>query len=68
MLDDKIKKACEYVIEDNTKVQLWKIEPSFSAKNCRNYIREIVDDLNLQPNPEKPVIPLSLGMYTDLCI
>lgn len=61
MLDDKIKKANEYVIEDYKNLQFWKVEPSSSAKNCRNFIREVVDNLDLQPNPEKPVIALSIG-------
>ncbi|ERL91486.1 hypothetical protein D910_08816 [Dendroctonus ponderosae] len=43
------------------KRELWKVEPSTTAKNCKNLIREIVEGLNLQPNPEKPVIALSLG-------
>nr|XP_022914391.1 tyrosine aminotransferase [Onthophagus taurus] len=39
----------------------WKITASKAAKNCKNYIRDIVDNLNLEPNPEKKVIALSLG-------
>lgn len=46
---------------ESGKRELWKVEPSTTAKNCRNFIREIVDTLDLQPNPEKPVIALSLG-------
>lgn len=46
----------------------WKVEPSSTAKNCKNLIRQIVDDLNLRPNPEKPVIALSLGWFkTTIC-
>ncbi|CAH0558156.1 unnamed protein product [Brassicogethes aeneus] len=41
--------------------EAWKVQPSDSAKNCRNFIREIVDNLDLEPNPEKPVIALSIG-------
>lgn len=44
------------------KRELWKVKPSTTAKNCKNLIREIVEGLNLQPNPEKPVIALSLGL------
>lgn len=40
----------------------WNIKASSTARNCRNYIREVVDGLNLQPNPEKPVIALSIGL------
>ncbi|XP_030758330.1 tyrosine aminotransferase-like [Sitophilus oryzae] len=46
---------------DVGKEKPWKVEASTTAKNCRNFIREVVDNLDLQPNPEKPVIALSLG-------
>ncbi|XP_050309340.1 tyrosine aminotransferase [Anthonomus grandis grandis] len=49
-------RSCEF-----GKRELWKVDVSTSAKNCRNFIREIVDTLDLQPNPTKPVIALSLG-------
>lgn len=39
----------------------WKVVASGAAKNCKNYIRDIVDNLALEPNPEKAVIALSLG-------
>ncbi|KAJ3655527.1 hypothetical protein Zmor_014654 [Zophobas morio] len=39
----------------------WVVESSSAAKNCKNYIREIVDTLDLQPNPTKDVIALSIG-------
>lgn len=58
---DKIQNNDEFVID--RKPKLWKVEPSSTAKNCKNYIREIVDTLDLQPNPEKPVIALSIGAY-----
>lgn len=63
MLDDKIKKTSEYVNENNQKLSSWKVEPSTSAKNCRNFIREVVDNLNLEPNPNKRVIALSIGKH-----
>lgn len=69
MLDDKIRKANQYVIEEGgeeEKLQAWKVEPSSAAKNCRNFIREIVDNLDLKPNPEKPVIALSIGLYMNV--
>lgn len=48
------------------KLKPWRLEPSTTALNCRNFIREVVDNLDLQPNPEKPVIALSLGWYEHL--
>jgi len=39
----------------------WKVDISSTAKSCRNYIREIVDNLKLDPNPDKQVIALSIG-------
>ncbi|KAJ8951181.1 hypothetical protein NQ314_007721 [Rhamnusium bicolor] len=60
MLDNKLKEQNNLtIIED--KPEVWKVEPSTTAKNCRNFIRDIVDNLDLKPNPEKPVIALSLG-------
>lgn len=41
--------------------KIWKVVASQAAKNCKNYIRDIVDNLTLEPNPEKNVIALSLG-------
>jgi len=41
--------------------KIWKVVASQAAKNCKNYIRDIVDNLALEPNPEKAVIALSLG-------
>lgn len=66
MLDEIKKNKYEIVIQENKKLQLWEVQPSSSAKNCRNFIREIVDNLNLKPNPEKPVIALSIGMSLHL--
>ncbi|RZC43232.1 tyrosine aminotransferase, partial [Asbolus verrucosus] len=59
MLDNQLKeKKC---IIFGGKTDLWKIDSSSTAKNCKNYIRQIVDTLDLQPNPEKPVVALSIG-------
>ncbi|CAH1183283.1 unnamed protein product [Phaedon cochleariae] len=59
MHKSKIEDESE-VITDG-KPEVWEVEPSRAARNCRNLIREIVDNLNLEPNPEKPVIALSIG-------
>lgn len=39
----------------------WNVPASNLSKNTRNIIREIVEKLKLTPNPEKPMIPLSIG-------
>ncbi|VEN36859.1 unnamed protein product, partial [Callosobruchus maculatus] len=59
MLEKKINAPQEVTLLD-AKPEAWTVEPSFAALHCKNFIRDIVDNLNLQPNPEKPVIALSL--------
>ncbi|XP_055841721.1 tyrosine aminotransferase [Episyrphus balteatus] len=44
-----------------TKSSGWKIRSSKLARNTHNRIREIVESLKIEPNPEKPMIPLSIG-------
>ena len=39
----------------------WKVEASFIAKRTNNPIRSIVENINMEPNPEKCVIALSIG-------
>lgn len=39
----------------------WNIKSSEYARNTLNHIRYIVEGLKLEPNPEKPMIPLSIG-------
>ncbi|XP_060533310.1 tyrosine aminotransferase [Cylas formicarius] len=61
---DKLNSASEdfdLTVSSAAKADVWKVEPSAVAKNCRNLIREVVDTLDLQPNPAKSVIALSLG-------
>lgn len=54
-------------LEDSTeghKVnRTWNVKPSKFAINTTNPIRAIVENLNVQPNPEKSFIPLSVGEY-----
>lgn len=65
MLDNELKeKKC--IISEEKPIP-WKVEASKSAKNCKNYIRDIVDTLDLQPNPEKSVIALSIGLFLLTC-
>lgn len=39
----------------------WKVQASATAKRCRNKIREVVENIDLEPNPQKSVIAFSLG-------
>ncbi|KAL0968220.1 hypothetical protein UPYG_G00263970 [Umbra pygmaea] len=41
--------------------QRWNIRPSKMSINTLNPIRSIVDGMTLTPNPEKPMIALSIG-------
>lgn len=61
MYDRKLEKTASVSIIEDPKTASWKVEPSTAAKNTRNFIREIVDNLDLKPNPDKPVIALSIG-------
>ncbi|XP_030382218.1 tyrosine aminotransferase [Scaptodrosophila lebanonensis] len=39
----------------------WQVQSSFLARHTHNMIRGIVESLKMKPNPEKPMIPLSIG-------
>lgn len=39
----------------------WKVQASAGALNTSNPIREIIESMNLAENPNKKVIPLSIG-------
>lgn len=39
----------------------WSVRPSDMANRTYNPIRAIVDNMKLEPNPDKPTISLSLG-------
>lgn len=41
--------------------QHWEVKPSEMANNTLNPIRAIVDGMKLTPNPDKPMIALSIG-------
>ena len=41
----------------------WNVEASDIARNTFNPIRSIVDGMKLTPNPDKPMIALSIGKY-----
>ncbi len=41
----------------------WNVRPSEMSKKTINPIRAIVDGMKLTPNPEKPMIALSIGKF-----
>lgn len=42
----------------------WNVKQSSFALNTINPIRRIIDNLKIEPNPEKHMIPLSIGEYS----
>lgn len=48
---------CESVNGDG-----WNVKPSKLAESVVNPIRRIVDGMTIAPNPEKPLIGLTIGM------
>lgn len=47
--------------KQETRRQGWNVPVSEMAKNTLNPIRAIVDGMKLTPNPDKPMIALSIG-------
>jgi len=45
----------------NTRTKSWKVESSVMAKTTFNPIRNILETMELRPNPEKQMISLSIG-------
>lgn len=41
----------------------WQIKGSSLSLNTHNRIRNIVEALQIKPNPQKPMIPLSIGEF-----
>lgn len=39
----------------------WQVKGSALSLNTHNRIRNVVESLNIKPNPQKPMIPLSIG-------
>ncbi|KAF5288977.1 hypothetical protein FQA39_LY03856 [Lamprigera yunnana] len=67
---DSLPKDKRTVFANGCEEKAWKVVASRAARNCKNYIRDVVDNLVLEPNPEKQVIALSLGdptVYGNLC-
>lgn len=46
---------------NSVKKREWHVKSSKFALNTTNPIRAIVEHLNVQPNPDKAFIPLSVG-------
>lgn len=50
-----------YPAKAKSRRQRWEVKPSEMANNTFNPIRAIVDGMKLTPNPDKPMIALSIG-------
>lgn len=50
-----------YPAKTKSRRQRWEVKPSDMANNTLNPIRAIVDGMKLTPNPDKPMIALSIG-------
>jgi tyrosine aminotransferase len=55
MMDDQ--QQLEMAVEERE----WDVTASRSARNTINPIRRIIDRCELLPNPDKPLISLSIG-------
>uniref|UniRef100_A0A4W5JRR5 Tyrosine aminotransferase n=1 Tax=Hucho hucho TaxID=62062 RepID=A0A4W5JRR5_9TELE len=54
-------KGIIYKSKQKSRRQRWNVRPSEMSINTLNPIRAIVDGMKLTPNPEKPMIALSIG-------
>lgn len=50
-----------HLVGGNGRRSGWQVKSSKLALNTHNRIRNIVEALKIKPNPEKPMIPLSIG-------
>lgn len=50
-----------YPAKAKSRRQRWEVKASEMANNTLNPIRAIVDGMKLSPNPDKPMIALSIG-------
>ncbi|XP_061783869.1 tyrosine aminotransferase isoform X3 [Nerophis lumbriciformis] len=50
-----------YPVKSKSRRERWEVKPSVMADNTFNPIRAIVDGMKLSPNPNKPMIALSIG-------
>lgn len=60
-IQHKTVKGSVYKSKQKSHRQRWNIQPSEMSINTLNPIRAIVDGMKLTPNPEKPMIALSIG-------
>lgn len=60
-LDQEFSTESTTVTTDSVKKRDWNVKSSKFALNTTNPIRAIVEHLNVQPNPDKAFIPLSVG-------
>ena len=51
-----------------TKRRQWVVSVSKTAENTFNPIRNVVDTMKIEPNPNMEVIKLTVGTCTVLCV
>lgn len=58
---DQSSNAMDEPVKKRRQHKSWNVEASDIARNTFNPIRSIVDGMKLTPNPDKPMIALSIG-------
>lgn len=61
--NNSISKSTPIITVENGRRLEWNVRSSTLARNTHNRIRGIVESLKISPNPEKPMIPLSIGEF-----
>lgn len=56
------------LVKERSLVQYTEIPQSVVASRTHNPMRKLVDGMKLRPNPEKPLIALSLGVLSLLLL
>lgn len=53
----------QYIENKTCRKTEWKISSSQFSKLTKNSIRSIIENLQIEPNPDKQLIPLSIGKF-----
>ena len=61
MKEEKLVTNHDSRLQPSSNIKKWNISASDFAQNSINPIRQIVENLKVEPNPKKSFIPLSIG-------